>query len=617
MWGVVATLLVIRFLPLGRWLHRPGSVIELIGGLLALLIVPVFVLLAIDAGLAQLGIGRVGPLAGLLIGGTIILLAGRVVLEPIWSGHELRRPWLFALASALLLTFGPGIFIAVSGQINGDGATLDQRPLVSQLDVVVLRSGAVSAGEGRATTRLGDWRINTWTGRVKGDQISWAAGEQPQLDGQVDADRVLLLLPPPRDNDAETRWMTLADRVEPRATPTYALLQNAGDAQLDAWRRPLSGITGRSGDALPLADLGGPTATEPRLGVRAVTESPTAAADLALAVAHRPLLRFDTHEPVPRPLDIDAFFKTGGIAMCEAGQKIQSRCQTIHGGDELQTGFNHLAFDSDTLATAEVPSRIYVNVTRIFPDAAQKTSAGASDSGLIYLDYWWYLPDNPAHSGSGAFCGPGFSIGGATCFDHQSDWEGVTVILDGNDPAGPPAAVNYAEHDGSVRYSWRALQQLWDQTRLQGLAPEKEIAVRPLLFSARGTHASYPVACSQRSCPRNAVPGIRDTSALHDASHDGKIAWSGDTDSACAATCVAALPTRRGGAEPEGWNAWHGEWGTANCVMGVFCSSSAPPHSPGQQPRYKQTWCTDGAFDVAGSHFIGPNPVPPCVPQTV
>jgi hypothetical protein len=39
-----------------------------------------------------------------------------------------------------------------------------------------------------------------------------------------------------------------------------------------------------------------------------MTESPTAAADLALATARRPLLRFDKHEPVPTPLDVDELF---------------------------------------------------------------------------------------------------------------------------------------------------------------------------------------------------------------------------------------------------------------------------------------------------------------------
>ena len=42
--------------------------------------------------------------------------------------------------------------------------------------------------------------------------------------------------------------------------------------------------------------------------------------------------------------------------------------------------------------------------------AARSTSMRSADSAvqrLLYLDYWWYLPYNPAGSGSGAFCGPG------------------------------------------------------------------------------------------------------------------------------------------------------------------------------------------------------------------
>ena len=609
---VVGTVILVRVLPIGRLLGCPGKVVELIGALVGLVILAVFALLGIDAALADLGVGRVSPGWGLIIGGVIVWIVGRVSLEPIWTGHELRRPWLIAGVSALLLTLGPGLVIAVKGQLNGDGSTLDRRPVVSQLDVIVLRSDA-PANPTSAPVPRGDWRITTWTGRVDGDRIDWADGRVPTLDGQVDADRVLLLLPPPQDNDSQARWMALADRAEPRATLTYALLQHPSPAQLDAWRRPLSGVTGRAGDALALADLGGATATEAELGVRAATQSPTAAADLALGIAHRPILRFDRHEPVFRPLDVDALFAKGDIRMCEGGQKIRSRCVHVHDGGDLQAGFNHLAFDSHTLATAKVPSRIYVHATRVLPD----TSARQDNTGLIYLDYWWYLPDNPAHSGSGAFCGPGFDIGGVTCFDHQSDWEGVTVIVDASDPAGPPVAVNYAEHAGSVRYSWAALQELWRQTRVERLAPEGALAARPLVFSARGTHASYPVACDKQSCPRNSVPGIRDTAALQDKPHDGAIPWSGITDDSCAGACVAALPTRRGGTEPEGWSAWRGEWGTANCVMGIFCASDSPPESPGRQSRYRHPWCTNGVFDFAGGRFTGPRPVPPCVAQVV
>jgi lysophospholipase L1-like esterase len=468
----------------------------------------------------------------------------------------------------------------------------------------VLRAGAAAIAP--ATSSQGQWRIRTWTGQVTGRRISWAGGRRPAIDAQ--ADRVLLLLPPQSDNDAVARWTALADRVEPRATLTFALLRSPSAAQLETWRRPLSGVTGRAGDAVALADLGGDGASDAELGLRAATQSPTAASDLALAVAHRPVLGFDSREPVPRPLDVDGLLATGDISMCEGGQKLRSRCVQVRRGADLQTGFTHLAFDTATLAKAPVASRIYAHVTHTSPDGAPNVH----EPRLIYVDYWWYLPDNPAHSGSGAFCGPGFSIGGVTCFDHQSDWEGVTVVLDEGHADGPPVAVNYAEHDGSVRYSWPALERLWQQTRVLALMPVGAAATRPLVFSARGTHASYPVACDKRSCPRTVVPGIRDTSALQDNPHDGKQRWSGNTDAGCATTCVAALPTRRGGAEPEGWNAWPGEWGTANCLMGIFCASAAPPRSPGHQGRYEHPWCTSAVFDFVGERFTRPTSVPPC-----
>jgi lysophospholipase L1-like esterase len=625
-WRMVMAVIVVavagvRLLPLTRWLGSTGTKIEHIGAVAGLLVVPVFALLGIDAVLALLGANLVSAGLRLLVGAVIVLLVGRISLEPFWTDHVIPHAWALAGGAVVVLLIVPTLVIALIGQLHGDEKKLDQRAVVSKLDLIVLRGDP--APHAATTSAQGNWRIHTWTGQVTGDRITWADGQEPRLDGEADADRVLLLLPPRSENGAVDRWMALADRVEPRATLTYAVLRSPDAAQLEAWRRPLSSVVGRAGDARDLADLGGDSASEADLGLRATTQRPTAAADLALAIAHRPVLRFDTREPVARPLDVDGLLRTGEISMCEGGQKLRSRCIQIFRGAELQTGFNHLAFDTHTLATADVESRIYVHVTDNAPD----TSSDGEAQSLIYLDYWWYLPDNPAHSGSGAFCGPGFSIAGATCFDHQSDWEGVTVILDAHDAAGTPVAVNYAEHDGTVRYSWAALRRLWEQTRADGLAPTGALDSRPLVFSARGTHASYPVACGKHSCPRNVVPGVRHTAALQDNPHNGKIPWSGNTDDGdtdgtstdhgCANTCVAELPTRRGGAEAEGWNAWAGEWGTANCVMGLFCASDHPPHSPGQQRRYKYPWCTSGVFDLVGGRFTGPGPVPPCVTQSV
>ena len=177
-------------------------------------------------------------------------------------------------------------------------------------------------------------------------------------------------------------------------------------------------------------------------------------------------------------------------------------------------------------------------------------------------------------------------------------------------------AVTYAQHDGSVRYTWAALQRLWQVTRAQRFAPTGALDIRPLVFAARGTHASYPIACGDASCPRNVVPKLRNTAALQDNPHDGRKPWKGNTDELCAGSCVVALPTRRYGAEPEGWNAWAGEWGTANCIMGIFCASAQPPHSPGQQGRYAHPWCTNTAFDIRKDRFTA-TPVPRCVAQLV
>jgi lysophospholipase L1-like esterase len=607
---IVAAVIGIRLVPLTKKFGRPGTIIEWVGAALGLIVIPVFVLLGVDAVLAKLGADPVSPAARLIVGAVIVLFVARVSLEPFWTwtDHELPRPWVLAVGATVLLTLVPGLVIGLIGQINGDGRTLDQRPTVSQLDVIVLRSGSVPPTP--STTRLGGWRINTWTGLVDGDRIAWVGGRRPQLSGEADADRVLILLPPATDNVVPQRWMALADRVEPRATPTYALLDRPDNQQLEAWRAPLSGPIGRTGDAVALAALPADATTpEPKLGLLAATRSPAAAAELALAVAHRPILLFDTREPVSRPLDVDALFQTGDISMCEGGQTIRERCVQLHDADELRTGFDHLAFDTHALATAKVPSRIYVHVTHT---VAQADSAGS----LIDLDYWWYLPDNPAHSGSGAFCGPGFSIGGVTCFDHQSDWEGVTVVLDARDPAGAPVAVNYAQHDGSVRYTWRALQRLWQLTRAQRFASTRQLDTRPLVFSARGTHASYPIACGDVSCPRNVVPDLQDTAALQDNPHDGRKPWEGNTDTACAGACVAELPTRRNGAEPEGWNAWQGEWGTANCILHLFCASADPPRSPGRQGRYQHPWCTSAAFDLHDNHFVAV-PIPGCAAELV
>jgi lysophospholipase L1-like esterase len=621
--AIVGLVILVRLLPLHRWLCGPGKVIEAVGAMIGLLVIPVFALIGIDAALAQLGFGAVGPIPGLIVAIVLLLGVARVYLEPIWTGFQLKHPLRWSFAAALCLALLPLVIIFAAGAIFGDGKPLSRHAVVSRLDVIVVRAGGTDVNTLAGTLRRAaerqrqqerqhaGWRVTTWTGRVDGNAITWDGGRAPTLSGQVDTDRVLLLVPPAEDNAHPERWIALADRLEPKATPTYALLDDPTPAELAVWRRPLSGTVGRSGDALPIADVGGRTASASELGIRAATQEPGAATDLALALAHRPILQFDGGEQVFRPLDVDEMFETGAVRMCQAGAKHFWLCQPISSGSDLQTGFDHLAFDTNKLADSEVDTRIYFHATRVYPEHRPAE---------IDLDYWWYLPDNPARSGSGAFCGPGFEIAGATCFDHQSDWEGVTVVLDPAKPDGPPVAVNYAQHDGSFRYTWPALESLWKRTHAGRLASAGDRTLRPLVFSARGTHASYPVPCAMRSCPRNVVPGLEGSGTLTENPRNGAIPWLPNDDGRCAGACVAALPVHRNGTEAQGWNAWDGTWGSANCVVGsnILCASATPPVSPGQQPRYEHPWCTAAVYGVDAAGKVVPVvPVPHCAKEPV
>ena len=243
------------------------------------------------------------------------------------------------------------------------------------------------------------------------------------------------------------------------------------------------------------------------------------AADVAVsqaAIDHRPLLLFDRDEPFDRPLDVDGLLATGLVELCPGGEGLLADCRTVHGAGDLRNEFGNLRFDTKAVAGADVATRVYVHaVTR-----ADRT----------YLDYWWYLPDNPARSARGAMCGAGLVIPEITCFDHQSDWEGVTVVLD--TASGEPVGVHYAAHDRVVDVPWgcsrpRGARRATPAGRRRGR--------HPLVFVARGTHAAYPVACDEPPC---AAKGTLFDDNAHAAARRGRA----NTD--CAGPCVGALPTR-------------------------------------------------------------------------
>jgi lysophospholipase L1-like esterase len=604
---VFAPLAVVAVLLLLRGLEQRGAEDRRTPVLLFLpvaVVTAVLGLLGFDALWALLGIPRLSSaLLSLVAGGVLLGLAAYAAL----SEHITRRNpahrihWAVGIA-VVLVVVPPLIFLGLD--LLGDDADTLQKPerIVSTLDVIVVRDGAASPP--RDLTSRNGWRIRTWSGRIDddSDRIIWGTQGAPPRQSSDDPDRVLLLFPdgtqptlpalvqakpvatpsPARTDVEIDRWIKVAEQAAPAGTPTYAFLQSDDQARLAAWNdrlRPGSDPDAPRGRAL---DQGAITKddTTADLALRLAVQNPSAGQDLALAVQHRPALLFDRGEKDAVPLDVDRVLASGKVRQCRTGQALRTLCDELGDASDLRNDDGNLAFEPADVAKLTDNTKIYANITH----------AGNDGDDSIYVDYWWYLPDNPTGAAGGALCGAGFVIAGVTCLDHQSDWEGVTVILDGNNPTGAPKAITYAEHKGAIRYRWSAARGLWKRERG---AAQINTTLRPLVFVAQGTHAAYVSSCRKPKCPENGAPGLKLDREFKENRHDGRQPWSQNADDVCNAACVALVPTRNGGTSPALWNAYDGYWGSSHCILGLskLCTSDHPPRSPAAQGRYQHPWC--------------------------
>jgi hypothetical protein len=330
--------------------------------------------------------------------------------------------------------------------------------------------------------------------------------------------------------------------------------------------------------------VGGPLAvTDPV--PRALPQAQLENADVAVARAFRPYLFFDTAEK-RYPLDIEDAIDQGRISMCRAGVRGDD-CPVLNSAAEIDDNFAYLQ-----VADAPPPRRggddssaYYFHVSR--------------DGDTTYVDYWWFYARNPSPVAGGVFCGPGFHFPPYTCQEHGGDWEGITLILKGCSATAQtcvevggrlltPAGVRYAQHEHVRPYGWAELQRrwravtrppnpalgaVWDEFVLPVL---RNHGVRPIVFVARNSHASYaepcPASCSQigRSLPEGR--------------YDGGLPWS--YNQTCS-DCVKALPITTSG-DAALWNAFSGRWGEQECILGgAYCDFSPAPRSPSHQGRYE------------------------------
>lgn len=471
-----------------------------------------------------------------------------------------------------------------------------------------------------------------------------AGGQRPAREGRPtprpEADHVLLLYvdgTPPvvvgdpaelpdvagREGEVE-RWRRVARSVALQAEgrlPTFALLQTTAKRRLARWK----GFAPPNGPVSVQA-LGSRTATD--AAVRLAIAAPTAQEDQALAMQYRPILLFDRRETAPRPLSITALFNEKRIRLCHDRGLARTSCDEPSSDPRLlESGGTHLRLDlpeaealrrlaleeaaAETVSaarpTAETGAAAAATLPEGLPPAGTVARAEDERVGsqsaiyvhpvsvsregreLLYLDYWWYLPYNPVKLGGGALCGAGLVIAGVTCHTHESDWEGITVVVDRTGKAPRPVAVQYAQHSSVVRYSWSLLREGWDGNReVEGrIAGVGDASARPLVFVAVGSHAGYPLPCNRcRQFPDPRLP---------EEPHLGNLPWSGNDTNACGkSSCLQMLPTDEGGRRAALWNGYDGSWGELHCFLTYYCDSGPPPKSPGNQRRYQHPTWFDG-----------------------
>jgi hypothetical protein len=314
-------------------------------------------------------------------------------------------------------------------------------------------------------------------------------------------------------------------------------------------------------------------------------------AEVQLATALRPYLLFDSLEHW-RPLDVEAFANEHFVdgredEICRNGEPPSCEPLTglgqLHGGPD---GFDYVDIhgnDRENGGDYRSPGR---GCRSTSPPAFDCNAGKAAviyyrrsgHEGSWYWDYWWFLRYND-YSEFPRTCNSRF------CGDHEGDWEGITVVTTAS---AQPVVLQalYAAHRNRV---------LVERVEL----PEAE--GHPLVWVARGTHASYPYACSEECHQYETLAGV---AHLPEDPHDGAVSWGGNSEADCAKySCVQPLP-EAGVAPPAalphagGWAAWNGLWGKT-CHSGcheALTAIQASPRSPGTQARYA---CPSAATDIA------------------
>jgi hypothetical protein len=291
-------------------------------------------------------------------------------------------------------------------------------------------------------------------------------------------------------------------------------------------------------------------------GLAPAAAAAASADDLALALRFRPRLLFDQKERW-RPTDVDRFLAEPGHQACPTVG--QGPCAPFASVAQLTPAVAYLDMHGTRGDGSDAVPPDLATCPKTLPSLRECDGGGRSviyahvvrEGRRIAIDYWWFLRYN------------------AYSLDrHESDWEGVTVIVDR--AATRVLEVHFAAHATVWRYDA-------DVPRI--------VDGRVKVYLSNGDHAAYPRRCT-RLC-RQSNP------TLPEARFGGQVSWIGNAAAGCRRGCVRLLPTDANGA-PSSWDAWDGRWG----------APTSPAFSPPETPAFQRRYANPFAARHSGRHLF-------------
>jgi hypothetical protein len=391
----------------------------------------------------------------------------------------------------------------------------------------------------------------------------------------------------------------------------------------------------------------------------AAVVSVSACSGIAHAAAEdfMPVLRFDSSERW-RPLNVIDFANEGDHLLCYGTSVVptgapppavncvdfgidpstqQMAAGMVRGGNTwLYINGKHPGTDAESYHSPNSGCRTDVLLDCDSGTASKIYYHTLQHGAYDYHDFWWFYRFNAG--GVGPF--------DDASYDHQGDWEGMTVAVSQSD-ATRFDYVAFAQHAGVYRYLRDVLRCDAGGTGTCG-DDSTPVGKRVWVYVANGTHASYPEPCEKNPgislfppqinteyCKQSAM--IVGSIARPENHFDGAAPWGKNADAAAAAEMP---PFQLDGTGPDAlplyWPHWEGRWGnndasgmcydTQSWTMDEYCEARFPgtqdpnpsyngpmgdgPLSPGapngsQRQRFWEPWNvgtpTEGASGVSSS----------------